>query len=196
MPITGRTPGECFDQFEDHLRPLVAATVTATYPLIPRRTKDRLVLGFEQQNERVAVPIDTRFGRLFFYLGQALKAVDEGDHYRLRTFQYWYRVQHDASLKEQARLRWEYDTETPSDAHCRHHTHVPAEVELGDGALDLDKAHLPTGWVTIEELIRFLIVDLGVDPPCGPDKWAALLTESETKFFEDFTSKRHRPPDS
>jgi hypothetical protein len=48
--------------------------------------------------------------------------------------------------------------------------------------------------VTIEEVIRFLIVDLGISPPCGADAWARLLEESERRFFEDFTGKRYTPP--
>ncbi len=64
----------------------------------------------------------------------------------------------------------------------------PATVPLGDGHLDLDKAHVPTGWVTIEEVIRFLIVDLGVEPPCGSD-WVQCVTKSETRFYQEFTGK-------
>ncbi len=50
---------------------------------------------------------------------------------------------------------------------------------------------MPTGWVTIEEVIRFLIVDLELKPPCGDD-WPSTLAESERAFFEEFASKRYR----
>ena len=66
---------------------------------------------------------------------------------------------------------------------------LPATLDAGNGTLDLNKAHLPTGWVTIEEVIRFLIVDLDVQPPCGDD-WPAKLRVSEDAFFQDFTGKR------
>ena len=46
--------------------------------------------------------------------------------------------------------------------------------------------------MTIEEVIRFLIVDLGMPPLCG-DEWPELLAESERKFFDEFTGKRYRP---
>jgi hypothetical protein len=39
---------------------------------------------------------------------------------------------------------------------------APTKKNGGDGQLDLDKAHLPTGWVTMEEVIGFLIVERGV----------------------------------
>jgi hypothetical protein len=61
--------------------------------------------------------------------------------------------------------------------------------------LDLNRAHVPTGWVTIEEIIRFMIVDLGVKPPCR-SRWPEVLVASERKFFEEFTSKRYISPSS
>ena len=142
---------------------------------------------------REAVRIQTAYGPLFFYLGQALEAVPEGrTHHRLTTRQYWYRIQHEPSLSAQATFRWEYDWGTARDRHARHHAQMVGEVELGDGSIDLNKAHLPTGWVTVEEVIRFLIVDLALHPPCG-NEWPHLLEDSERRFYEDFTGKRHKP---
>ena len=103
-----------------------------------------------------------------------------------------YSIQRGPELTEKALLRWEYDNETGRDAHCRHHAQVPLVLPLGDGQLDLDKAHLPTGWVTMEEVIRFLIVDLEIEPPCGPE-WPDVLERSEKAFYEEFTGKRHKP---
>lgn len=192
MPIVGRTPHECFDIFSDHLRRLVAQTVTPRYPLQAIPTATKTVISFREE-QPLAIPIETRFGRLHFYLGQALEAfpLDEGGGYRLSTMQYWYRLQESASLKDQALLRWEYDVTTDRDRHARHHTQMAATLPVAGATLDLNKAHLPTGWVTLEEVIRFLIVDLGHSAPCG-DGWPQVLEASERKFFEDFTSKRYR----
>jgi hypothetical protein len=194
MPITGRTAAECFRRFEGHVSELVAATVTKQHPVQRRfiTGERRMTLSFMEQRP-IAVPIKTRLGRLYFYLGQALEAVEEGERFRLRTSKYWYRIQQGPELTEKALLRWEYDSETARDSHCRHHAQVPLELPLGDGRLDLDKAHLPTGWVTMEEVIRFLIVDLEVPPPCGSE-WPDVLGQSETAFYEQFTGKRHKPP--
>lgn len=189
MPITGRTPAECFSQFRDHLAGLVADTVTTKHPLTQKDDRNRTILGF-RQGKLVGVPLDTRFGRVYFYLSQSLRTVRQQDgRHRLETRQYWYRVQADPSPGKQAILRWEYDAETDKDKHARHHMQMPAEVSIGKGVLDLDKAHLPTGWVTVEEVIRFLIVDLEISPPCGDD-WPQKLQASETKFFQEFTGKR------
>jgi hypothetical protein len=191
MPIIERTPNECFNTFAEHLRGLVAATVTDRYPLATVPANARMILSFRQEIP-VAVPIETAYGRLYFYLGQALEAVDDPAGYRLKTRQYWYRIQLDENLQSQAALRWEYDATTAADHYARHHAQLSTAVELGDATLDLNKAHLPTGWVTIEEVIRFLIVDLGMSPPCGDD-WPNVVRESERKFYEDFTGKRYTP---
>jgi hypothetical protein len=50
--------------------------------------------------------------------------------------------------------------------------------------LPLNAWHLPTGWIAIEEVIRFCIVDLGVRPKAG---WQAVLAESHEKFTRDFS---------
>lgn len=46
-----------------------------------------------------------------------------------------------------------------------------------------------------EDIIRFLITDLGYKPPCG-DRWSDVLQESERKCHEEFrgTSRRINQP--
>lgn len=194
MPIIERTARECFAVFTTHLGALVAATVTQRHPIIPVRGPDetRLMLGFREADRGIAVPLDSAYGRLHFYLGQALEAVPEDGAFRLTTRSYWYRLQRGPSLSEQAVIRWEYDAATDKERHARHHAQMRAALQISDRELDLNKAHLPTGWVTIEEVIRFLIVDLEVKPPCGDD-WPEKLQESERVFYEQLTGKRHKP---
>ncbi|HTU98796.1 MAG TPA: hypothetical protein VMF14_23290, partial [Solirubrobacteraceae bacterium] len=84
-------------------------------------------------------------------------------------------------------------TTTDRTRYSRHHTQMAATVDLGGGAvLDLNKAHVPTGWVTFEEVIRFVIHDLGVKPPCGDEAWPGLLEDSERKFHEEFSGRDYR----
>jgi hypothetical protein len=192
MPIVARTPARCFQLFEDHVRKLIAATVSDRYQVARMFVtgKTRMTLAFREHGP-VAVPIKTAYGRLYFYLGQALEAVSEDGKYRLTTQQYWYRVQEKPDLTEKARIRWEYEADTARNAHCRHHAQIPVTLELGSGLLSLEDVHLPTGWVTMEEVIRFLIVELEMKPPCGT-RWPKVLEESETAFYEEFTSKRYK----
>jgi hypothetical protein len=152
-------------------------------------------LSFHHGDDPITVPLKTRdHGTVHFYVGQLLRTEKEGKQYRLSTHAYWYRLQSDPSLAAHAAIRWEYEREFEAGKrHCRHHVQQRAHVELGTSRLDLNKAHVPTGWVTIEEVIRFLLVDLGVRPPCG-STWPEVLAHSERKFYEDFTSKRYKPP--
>jgi hypothetical protein len=197
VPITGRTPRECFNKFATHLRGLVARTLTEQHQLLLVRHDDEAMkLSFHQGDDPIAIPLRTKHhGKVYFYVGQLLRVHPEpGKKFRLSTHAYWYRLQHSPDLKAQAAIRWEYERELPpGKRHCRHHLQQSAQLTLGEGSLNLNKAHVPTGWVTIEEVIRFLIVDLGTKPPCGAD-WPRVLTASERSFYEDFTSRRYWAP--
>jgi hypothetical protein len=138
-----------------------------------------------------AVPLDTDYGRVYMTLTQLLEAVRDGRKYRLTTKGYAYRLLNSSEPTSDAVVRWEYVSDADRDKWCRHHVQVAVAVALGNGAIDLNRKHAPSGWITIEELIRFLIHDLGVTPV--DDQWPAALEESEREFFENFTSKRYKP---
>jgi len=201
VPISGRTPKDCFDKFARHVRQLCAATVSARHHLLTMRTRadddTEMKLSFHQGEDPIAVPLKTKaHGTIYLYVGQLLRAEADGKQYRLATRAYWYRLQSQPSLAAHAAIRWEYERELDDGKHhCRHHIQQRARVDLGTASLDLNKAHVPTGWVTIEEVIRFLLVDLGVKAPCG-SAWPEVLEASERKFYEEFTSKRYTPPKS
>jgi hypothetical protein len=83
-----------------------------------------------------------------------------------------------------ALVRWEYNSrEFRTSPFPRHHIQVQAKVEsFAGGVLDLNKIHLPSGWITVEEVVRFLITELKVKP--FSDDWDDLLQKSEEKFRE------------
>ncbi|MBI4601508.1 MAG: hypothetical protein HY721_06035 [Planctomycetes bacterium] len=138
------------------------------------------------RGELTTVPLKASSGPLHFYLSQMLEAVEEKGEYRVRTHRYWYKLYAKPGLREHAILRWEYDSELSPDQprECRHHVQLAAHLP-GIG-LDLNRAHVPTGWVPIEEVIRFLIVELGVKPPCG-ESWPEKLAASERLSHVQFT---------
>ena len=118
-------------------------------------------------------------------MGQTLRVAKIADkQWKLRTVGYRYRIQGSAGIEDEDCLRWEYVAREMRDsAHCRHHLHLQGEYELGQRrTIPLAKVHIPTGWVTVEEIIRFLITELEVKP--RDDKWERLLLESEEKFKE------------
>ena len=84
-------------------------------------------------------------------------------------------------------MRWEY-VRFPEDAlYCRHH--FQGLIQLGmadhDGATAmLNDWHLPTVWVSIEEVVRFCIVDLDVKPISND--WSAILHKISSHFRTDF----------
>jgi hypothetical protein len=202
MPILGRTPDDCYRQFREHVSDLVSQILPASPHLHLQRQGARLASLHFFAGKPVAVPIDTRDGRVYFYLGQALEVVEQPDatsaseQYRLRTLEYMYRLQTGGEYKSKAFLRWEYDRDSSSTGPCRHHVQMTSTLDLGDGrTLELNKLHVTTGWVLIEEVFRFLIVDLGMKPPCG-DRWPEVLQQGELRFFDEFTSKRYVPPEA
>jgi len=192
MPIEGRSAEECREKFRAHIASLAKATIPGDCPVLVKEREGQDVLGFFQ-GDPVAIPLKTRIGTLHFSIGQHLVAVTEGRRkFRLRTEEYWYRLQVKPDLKEKAFLRWEYKSnpEQSKPSYCRHH--VQMQALLGPGGIDLNKAHLPTGWVPVEEVIRFLIVELGVEPPCGKE-WPRKLAESERAFCEEYAPNRCEP---
>jgi hypothetical protein len=96
-----RTPRLYFDVFERHISQLVAATVTRQPLMCLPAESQRMTLSF-RAGDAVAAPVETAYGRLHFYLGQALEAVEERGLYRLKTRQYWYRIKHSPDPKDKS----------------------------------------------------------------------------------------------
>jgi hypothetical protein len=196
VPIVERSARQCFDTFAGHVRRLVAATLCPYRHVHLEHVggTDTATLTFCEPNG-TAAEIKLGYGNVWFFASQELTAVrEEPRRWRLRTTSYGYRLQSAAQITvDNALLRWEYDAGAAPDGFCRHHVHAPLTLPLLAGKLDLDKAHVPTGWVTLEEVIRFLIVELGHKPPCGA-RWPSVLADSERAFYEDFTGKRYQAP--
>jgi hypothetical protein len=149
------------------------------------------MISFVQGEDPISVPVRTkRLGLVRFFFGQTVEAVkikdgkNKGKH-QLRSVAYRYRLQEGEGARVPALVRWEFARVDPAIAgHPRNHLHVPCTT----GKLDFDKVHAPTGWVTLEEVIRFLIHDLGHAAPCG-DSWPKVLARSEKLFHGELTSK-------
>lgn len=195
MPLIDRNPRRVFDEFEEHLTRVVRETLPmpagVRLTLVTKHESDSAILQFMRGNAATAIDLDTNVGRLWLSINQELKAVREQKRrFRLRTLKYGYRLSE--SLDGAALLRWEYDSSTADEAHCRHHSHARGAIPVGGQALNLDRLHIPTGWVLIEHVIRFLLRDLEVAPRTAD--WAARLRASETRFHEQFTSKGYKFP--
>jgi hypothetical protein len=81
-------------------------------------------------------------------------------------------------------VRFEYVSRhtDPAFRYPRHHVQFHRDYDGVRGDFSPHKFHIPTGWVTIEEVIRFLITDLGVPPLI--ENWDEELRRSEEQFRE------------
>lgn len=108
-------------------------------------------------------------GRIQFLLGHEFKVVQEGrKDFRVTTTGYRYHLL-DEDDRELIAWHWHPDAGAGYP-----HIHVPA-------GLVTRKAHIPTGRVSIESVLRFLIDDLRVRP--ARDDYADVLKESEGPFI-------------
>lgn len=199
MPIEGGKPRDVFDAFRDHIADLFRATLPVP-PSIQLRWHGqpdsvRAALEFVRRDDGVAACLllrTTGYGSLYLAVRQSLLAELDGDKYILKTAGYSYRLLDEDYPTAKALIRWEYvgDRAAPH-AYCRHHVQTRSKVPVQDVYLDFDRLHTPTGWVTIEEVIRFVIHDLGARR--ARDDWPKALERSEQQFYEIFTTKRYRP---
>lgn len=182
--LTGSTPKEVFNRFVQHLNRLLHSSVcdAPLVSVIILERPQRAQMSFRQGNVPVAAKL--RSGGWYLYLGQTLETVRERNtHWRLRTLGYSYRIQRGPGQDDPWVFRFEYiSRELQSLPHPRHHLHVPAKLRLPrtNREVDLAKVHIPTGWVTVEELVRFLVQGLGVKS--RKSTWDQLCRESEETF--------------
>ena len=106
---------------------------------------------------------------------------------RLITVEYKYTLTlgyRDAWATAEPLLRWEYVRQPERGGlWCRHHLQGPVTLTLGRaGDVLLNDLHLPTGYVPIEEIIRFCLVDLEVPSLSSSGEWPRTLDESYAYF--------------
>lgn len=197
MAITGRDPDECFEQFREHVSMVLSRTLTDRHPItIIRSDRDNGLMSFRQGNRPFGVPLDTSYGNLKLYVWHNLRVRKGDGEHQLTTRSYRYWLMADLPAGEQPVIRWEYEPET-TDTQPVYHVQLRATLKTPGGDIDLDKVHTATGRVLIEDVIRFLIRDLGFEPPCGPKDWNAILLDSERKFYDEFSPRAapRRGPD-
>jgi hypothetical protein len=192
MPILENQPRKAFERFENHIVGVVNEVLD-----LPRGTVLRLqwsgdagTLGFTRGGVTTAVPLETNIGALYLHLAQDLTAIPEGFRFRLRTKRYAYKLFPSDDPRADAMIRWEFDAETGDDKECRNHLHLNMAHPGPLGRIDFNRLHVPTAWVLIEHVLRFLFHDLQV--AAKTPTWPAVLRASETTFYEKFTGKRYR----
>jgi hypothetical protein len=191
VPIEAGTLEDAARMFCDHMNGVVNRTVTEARLVQVHVGGQPLVqVTFRQAGAPMEARLGTRFGPMWLYLGQVCGSRVMGDgRHQLYTARYKYTLRRDGS--QEPLFRWEYVRQPAPDAQwCRHHLQgeVPLPIRDGDSQLTLDDLHVPTGFTTVEEILRFCISDLGVEPLSR--EWDGILTDSYERFKTDFAPRR------
>jgi hypothetical protein len=94
--------------------------------------------------------------------------------WRVKTAGYSYII-HGAEGRELYAFQWQPHGPSPVTT-----PHLHLGSGLGTGNPQLPKKHIPTGRISLEEVIRMAIRELGVEPL--RDDWEEVLAESEEAF--------------
>ncbi len=183
MSIRGGSLHQAAQTFCDYANRLLNRTVTRAR-LVVFGVPPRVQVAFRRGGQPFNAWLQTSFGRMGLFIGQVCDSVVGQDGFHtLRTIEYRYTLT-PAGAKEPL-LRWEYIRSPRRGSEwCRHHLQGPVDLEIREHLVQLDDLHLPTGYVTFEDVIRFCIVDLDV-PPLHQD-WSAILAESYEQFRTEF----------
>lgn len=186
MPIEGATLAEAVDVFRAHLNGVLSRTVTLV-PLTLFKVRTNVGVGFRERGRPTTAALTTTLGPMHLSLSQVCTSsrTETGRH-RLHTIKYRYALT--GGGERRPFVRWEY-VKRPGAGHwCRHHVQGPMHLTVGDApGLLLDDLHLPTGFVTIEEVRRFCIDDLGVEPISRD--WHEILDMSYERFKGEFAPR-------
>jgi hypothetical protein len=124
--------------------------------------------------------------RLVFAASQLFSIVEDTRYdgeWKARTLAYIYSIQvsePENGTREQEVIAWHWHPLTTPDRPAPH-MHVRSELPvLG---VTLAKLHIPSGRVSFEEVIRFLIEDFQVE--AARDGWRTIIGDSEQRF-KDF----------
>ncbi len=184
MPIEARTLQGAAKTFCDHLNHVLARTVTRTRLQFIDVGEDLIQVAFRQAGRPTTARLTTRFGQMELFLGQNC-AAEPTDSKRVRLFTASYKYTLNVHGVEEPLFRWEYKRKpTPSERWCRHHVQGNVPLRIGKKDTSLNDLHLPTGYVAIEDVLRFCIVDLKVKPLTK--NWHETLEGSYNRFKTEF----------
>jgi hypothetical protein len=187
VPITGATPREAADKFCGILNSLLTGTITKrplmVRTMVPRAKVPIASLAFRDRRGLATwQTIESRaFGTLRLFVSHECGFNELANRlWELESIKYAYHLA--TADDSEPFLRWEYEKYPPANRKwCRHHIQGPVDVIIGGQAYRLDRFHTPTGFVTVEEIVQFLIQDLKVVTK-HRDTWHDVVTASYRQF--------------
>jgi hypothetical protein len=176
--LPGRSPEEARKAF---LQPLQRALscITDAKLLVSRGKQPGDVEALALSEDPLQLT-SARIGPVQFALGHQFRLINDGRKaWHVSTTAYRYHLL-DESGAELVGWHWHPDSLGDFRLRGHPHLHVPA------GSIDR-RVHVPTGRVSIESVLRLLLVDLAVPPrPAHVADFATVLQECEEPFI------RHR----
>ncbi len=151
-----------------------------------RRNKDMLASGSMSEDTEFIQLRCKGNTKLYFELDQHIEVLkistQRGDRYRVSTLRYIYCIWSDPDTPL---IAWHYhpDLDVPFP-----HFHVydrldEADKKIGLKVSTLHGLHIPSGRVSLEEVIRFAIVELGVVPHKSREHdWSEVLRQTSARF--------------
>jgi hypothetical protein len=205
MSMVGRSIEEAARKLTDHLNGVLCRTLTETrLQLTSTRNAPCVNIGFRSHGGHAeGACFSSDYGQLSLSLSQNFESLAGADGmHDLRTTGYWYYLFDSGG---RSFMRWEYSRFYPTREtwplnqgkldkdwvepkyYPRHHTQVETTLDRNGRILDLDRLHVPTGYVPIEDIVRFCIEDLGARFRHRASDWHQVLQESYHLFCQDFT---------
>jgi hypothetical protein len=181
MPPTAEEWDVVFGRFRDELSALLRQTVTAVpLSILGNESRRRLTFCAPNGAPTYVMLNTTRFGLMRFDMTLTCEAVEVPQVPTLRIVKYRYRLFNRNATD--ALLRWEYVRRPPPQAKwCRHHLNGDTKLPLGlQPTYRFNDLHVATGYVPIEEVLRFFLADVGVVP--RSEDWSAILQASYDRF--------------
>lgn len=183
MPIQDRSLGQTSRIFTDRLNHILNNTITqkrlSVY--LPDHANEAQI-NFRQRGSASFALLRTSYGEMEMDLRQLCDAVpDEASSLlTLRTLSYRYAIRPVGAAEPI--LRWEYVRFPPDETSTWNRNHIQGPIPLGVQnragiEANLNDWHTPTGWIAIEDVLRFCITDLGVTPLS--DDWDQRLRERD-----------------
>lgn len=187
--MPGRTPQAALAEYLEPTRRALQCIAQGRFSLLERT--ERLLSGVTLAvtlNAMNSSPLKSRHG-INLVAGQRLEIYETGSEfaqqrYAVRINAYVYGFTRPGQSGEEVEILHFHWDRVPSPGN----PYPPGHLHIGQGLLaqptftrrgDFHHAHIPTGQVSIESVIRFAIVELDVAPL--DQNWAVVLSESEAQ---------------
>ena len=174
--MPGRTPEEARKAFLEPLqRALSCITDAKLFVSRGKQPGEVEALALSEDPLRLT---SARIGPVQFVLGHQFRVVQDGrKSWHVSTAAYRYHLLDDSGREL---IAWHWHPESLGDTRLRGHPHVHVQA----GPIER-RIHVPTGRVSVESVLRLLLIDLAVAArPAHVADFAKVLDDCETPFIQ------------